>query len=228
MSSPHVVIVGADKGGVGKTTVARALKDYYQSHGITVRAFDGEFLAKDPVTGESRGTFARFFPGTTVVNLGESDDQMKVFDGLHLAQVTLVDLPAGNMTSTLTMLRTLGFFSGIDQGILRLTALHVIGSNKASFDEIDATRAAVQGATYHTVLNTTNRSKFEGLPASVKDPIRVPLLDEKAAATVDLLSMGFSAYYADMANQSRVLRGYVDNWLRQVWREFDRKQLNAL
>lgn len=225
--APHVVIVGADKGGVGKTTVSRALKDYFQSHGITVRAFDGEHLAKDPVTGESRGVLARFFAGTTVVNLEESDDQMKVFDGLNEAQVTLIDLPAGGLSRSLSMLRTLGFFDGIANGMLRLSVVHVIGSNKASFDEIDATRMAVDGATYHTVLNATNKSKFEGLPVSVKDPIRIPLLEERTAATVDMQSIGFSAFYANHAN-SMVQRGYVNAWLKPVFVEFDRKQLNAL
>jgi hypothetical protein len=106
------------------------------------------------VTGK-RGTFARFFDGVTVVNLAESDDQMKVFDGLHEAQVTLLDLLAGSMSSTLEMLRTLGFFNGIASGLLRLSAIHVIGSNKASFEEIEAVRAAVDGADYHTVLNSS-------------------------------------------------------------------------
>ncbi|NPU23916.1 hypothetical protein [Bradyrhizobium denitrificans] len=224
--APHLVIVGADKGGVGKTTVARALRDYFTSHGISVRAFDGEYLAKDPKTGK-RGTFARFFDGVEVVNLAESDDQMKVFDGLHLAQVTLLDLPAGTMSLTLKDLRTLGFFDGVAGGTLRLSAIHVIGSNKASFDEIDGIRDGVAGAGYHTVLNATNRSKFEGLPESVKDPIRVPLLEERTAADVDMQSVGFSAYYADLQN-GMVKRGYVNSWLKPVFAEFDRKALNAL
>lgn len=222
----HLVVVLADKGGVGKSTVARTLKDYYQSHGITVRGFDGEHLAKDPATGQ-RGTFARFFPGIEVVNIEESDDQMKVFDGLHMAQVTLLDLPAGTGSRTLANLRTLGFFEGVAAGSLRLSAIHVIGSNKASFDEIEAIRSAVDGADYHTVLNSTNRSKFEGLPASVKDPIRVPLLEERTAADVDMQSVGFSAYYANLDN-GMVKRGYVNSWLRPVFAEYDRKKLNAL
>jgi hypothetical protein len=225
--SPHLVVVGADKGGVGKTTIARTLKDYYQSHGITVRAFDGEHLAKDPVIGERCGVLARFFPGTSIVNLEESDDQMKVFDGLQEVQVTLLDLPAGGMSRTLAMLRVLGFFDGIGAGNLRLSALHVIGSNKASFDEIDAVRTAVEGATYHTILNATNRSKFDGLPSSVKDPIRIPLLEERTAADVDMQSVGFSAYSANPQN-GMVKIGYVKSWLKPIFGEYDRKQLNAL
>ena len=32
MAKPAVIIVGADKGGVGKTTVARTLLDYLAAH----------------------------------------------------------------------------------------------------------------------------------------------------------------------------------------------------
>ena len=40
MAKPAVIIVGADKGGVGKTTVARTLLDYFTAHQIATRAFD--------------------------------------------------------------------------------------------------------------------------------------------------------------------------------------------
>lgn len=219
MSSPHLILTGADKGGVGKTTVARSLVDYYQSHGLTLRAFDTEH----PV-----GVLQRFHPTKTeIVNLEESDDQMKVFDGLHLAQVTLIDIRAGLLSRTLEKLSFLGFFDGVRDGSLRISVVHVIGSNKASFDEIEATAAAVQGARHHVLLNHTNKSKFQGLPASVKDPIIVPLLDELAASTVDLEGVGFAQFVGDQ-KYSRTLRGYVNAWLKPVWREYDRKQLNAL
>ena len=42
MAKPALVVVGADKGGVGKTTVARTLLDYFSAHHISTRAFDTE------------------------------------------------------------------------------------------------------------------------------------------------------------------------------------------
>lgn len=226
--SPHFVVVGADKGGVGKTMVARTLADYFRAHGATVRSFDGEYLARHPVTKEVCGTFARFCAGTKVININEPDDQMKVFDGLGDAQVTLLDLPAGALSTTLETLRMLGFFGGIDDGSLRLSVVHVIGSNKASFDEIDTTREAVAGANYVTVLNSTNRSKFDGLPASVVSPVRIGLLNEAAAAAVDMSNKGFAEFCGDVAKESRTMRGYVNAWLRECFKEFDGKELNAL
>jgi len=39
---PAVILIGADKGGVGKTTVARTLLDYFDASHIPTRAFDTE------------------------------------------------------------------------------------------------------------------------------------------------------------------------------------------
>ena len=38
MAKPVVVMVGADKGGVGKTTVARTLLDYFTAQHVPARA----------------------------------------------------------------------------------------------------------------------------------------------------------------------------------------------
>jgi cellulose biosynthesis protein BcsQ len=37
MGKPTVIIIGADKGGVGKTTVARTLLDYLGKHKVPTR-----------------------------------------------------------------------------------------------------------------------------------------------------------------------------------------------
>src|SRR6266540_241974 len=50
---PTVLMVGADKGGVGKTTVTRTVLDYLAAKNILVRAFDAEY---------PRGTLKRFHP----------------------------------------------------------------------------------------------------------------------------------------------------------------------
>jgi hypothetical protein len=218
--SPHIVIVGADKGGVGKTTVSRTLIDYFQSRGLSLRAFDTEYPT---------GALNRFHPDKVqLVNIEDSEDQVKVFDGLSSAQVTLIDIRAGLFSKTLAWLALLGFLEGVKDGSLRISVVHVIGSNKASFDEIGLTTAAVQGAKHHVLLNHTNRSKFGGLPTIVGDPIQVHLLDELAASTVDIKGMGFAAYLADEAGQSRTLRGYVNAWLKSTFAEYDRVGLNTV
>ena len=53
MAKPAVIVVGADKGGVGKTTVSRTLLDYFTAHHTPTRAFDSE---------APKGTLKRFHP----------------------------------------------------------------------------------------------------------------------------------------------------------------------
>lgn len=229
--APHLVIVGADKGGVGKTTIARTLRDYYQSHGMTARAFDGEHSAKHPVTGEVCGVLARFHPDAVIVNMRQSDDQVKVFDGLRSAQVTLLDLPAAQLSDTLRLLSELGFMDGVKEGRLRTSIIHVIGSNQASLDEISAVSRIVEGARHHLIANHINDSKFMGLTDDHRRVgaglIAIGKLNELAADTVDRIGIGFAQFIADQS-QSETLRGYVRAWLRRTFAAYDTAALNAL
>src|SRR6185295_16702962 len=101
MARPAVIIVGADKGGVGKTTVSRTLLDYFSARRVPVRAFDTE---------APRGTLKRFHPEvTTVVDLNQVTDQMKIFDTLSESQLTVIDVRASLLSPTLKSLRDIGF-----------------------------------------------------------------------------------------------------------------------
>src|SRR5579863_10023768 len=72
---PAVILVGADKGGVGKTTVARVLADYLTGKNILTRAFDTE---------SPRGTLKRFHGDMTeVVDIASTSDQKKILDTLN-------------------------------------------------------------------------------------------------------------------------------------------------
>src|SRR5918993_4422511 len=103
MAKPAVILVGADKGGVGKTTVTRTLLDYFVAHNVPTRAFDTE---------SPRGTLKRFHPAVTeIVDVTSTADQMKIFDTLNSAKasVTVIDVRAGLLSPTLAALRDIGF-----------------------------------------------------------------------------------------------------------------------
>src|SRR5512135_407029 len=79
-------LVGADKGGVGKTTVARTLLDYFTAHHVPTRAFDTE---------TPKGTLKRFHRDVSeVVDATAVADQMRIIDTLSTtdATVTVVDV----------------------------------------------------------------------------------------------------------------------------------------
>ena len=81
-AKPAVILVGSDKGGVGKTTVTRTLLDYYRAKKVPTSAYDTS----------PHGTLKRFHPDVTeVVDIASIPDQMRVFDTLKASDVTLID-----------------------------------------------------------------------------------------------------------------------------------------
>ena len=238
MAKPAVILVGADKGGVGKTTVARTLLDYFGAHHTPVRAFDTE---------SPRGTLKRFHPGLTeVVDVTAVPDQMKIFDTLGSAQakVTVIDVRAGLLSATLQALSDIGFIESARKSQITFAVFHILGPSISSLDEISETAKYVGDANYFLVKNfINNTSFFDWDPATYNayfkkingvEEITIPHLSEMACEQVELASIPFVTFVAnktaasESANYSFVLRGYVRHWLGQVWGEYDRVKLNDL
>jgi len=232
MTKPAVVLIGADKGGVGKTTVARTLLDYFVDHQVPARAFDTEV---------PRGTLKRFHPQMTdVVDIDHVPDQMRIFDTVNStdAAVSLIDVRAGLLSPTLRALRNIGFIEAAKKGQITFVVFHILGPSIASLDEISETAAYLGDAKYFMVKNfinnthffewdeATHASYFKRVPDAVE--ITVPKLAEMATEQVELASVPFATFSAnkkqggDAAAYSFVLRGYVRHWLSNVWAEYDR------
>ena len=238
MAKPTVILVGADKGGVGKTTVARTLLDYFGAHQTPIRAFDTE---------SPRGTLKRFHPDVTeVVDMTEVADQMKIFDtlGSAAAQVTVIDVRAGLLSSTLQALSDIGFLESAKKGQITFAVFHILGPSIASLNEIAETSRFVGDANYFLVKNfINNTSFFEWDPATYNSyfnrikgasEITVPKLNEMACEQVELASVPFVNFIGNKGQRgeavsySFVLRGYVRHWLGNVWAEYDRVKLAEL
>ena len=238
MAKPAVLIVGADKGRVGKTTVSRTLLDYFAAHQIPTRAFDTE---------APKGTLKRFYPETTeIVDMNLVPDQMKIFDtlsGSH-ASVTIIDVRAGLLSPTLRALRDIGFIEAAKKGQITFAVFHILGPSIASLDEIAETAAFLGDAKYLMVKNFVNNTHYfqwdeqthAGYFKTVPDglEITIPKLNEMACEQVDLACVPFLSFIAnkkmngEAAAYSFVLRGYVRHWLGNVWAEYDRIALNEL
>src|SRR5471030_857001 len=235
MAKPTVILVGADKGGVGKTTVARTLLDYFGAHNTPTRAFDTE---------SPRGTLKRFHPAVTeVVDVTSVPDQMKIFDtlGNAAAKVTVIDVRAGLLSSTLQALSDIGFIESAKKGQITFAVFHILGPSIASLQEIAETARFVGDASYFLVKNHINdTSFFEWDPATYNsyfkqikgvEEITIPKLNEMACEQVEVASVPYVSFVAnknaknEAANYSFVLRGYVRHWLGNVWAEYDRVKL---
>ncbi|GAA3839354.1 hypothetical protein AFIC_002386 [[Pseudomonas] carboxydohydrogena] len=238
MAKPAVIVVGADKGGVGKTTVSRTVLDYFTANNIPTRAFDTE---------SPRGTLKRFHPEVTeIVDVTTTADQMKIFDTLNTAtaNVTVIDVRAGLMSPTLAALRDIGFLDAARSGQITFAVFHILGPSIASLDEIAETASFMDGAKYFLVKNfINNTSFFEWDQATYNSyfkriknatEITIPKLNEMAYEQVEVSSVPFLKFVAnkgpgdETANYSFVLRGYVRHWLGNVWGEFDRIKLTDI
>jgi hypothetical protein len=229
---PAVLIVGADKGGVGKTTVSRTVLDYLRAKNTPARAFDAEF---------PRGALKRFHPGATeIVDLTQTPDQMKILDTLVTtdAKVTLIDIRAGLLSGTLKALQDIGFFEAVRAGEFSVALFLVLGPSVASLDEIDEVQPYMSGGHYYAIKNFINDTSFFDWDKGVRTnylqkikagtEITIPKLTEMACEQVELAGVPFSTFIGNKtaqgrpANYSLVLRGYVRTWLMQVAAEYER------
>ena len=238
MAKPAIILVGADKGGVGKTTVSRTLLDYFTAHHTPTRAFDSE---------APKGTLKRFHPDISdIVDVTSVPDQMRIFDTLSTADacVTVIDVRAGLLSPTLRALRDIGFLDAAKKGQFTFVVFHILGSSIASLNEIEDTSQFTADAKYFLVKNyfnnttffewdqATHSTYFKKLKDAVE--ISIPKLNEMAYEQVEVASIPFLTFVAnkgpkgEAANYSFVLRGYVRHWLGSVWAEYDRIKLNDI
>ena len=228
---PAVILVGADKGGVGKTTISRAVLDYLASKSIPARAFDTE---------SPRGALHRFHPHeTSIVDITETADQMKILDTLSdsAAKATVIDVRAGHMTDTLKALRDVGFLDAVDDGQFTFVIVHVLGPSVSSLGEIAEIAPFVKSAHYFLAKNHINDTTFfEWDPKSYASyfedvecagEITIPKLDEMAYEQVELNGVPFADFVAGKQG-SFVLRGYVRTWMRNITQELDAIGLHTL
>lgn len=217
--SPLVILIGADKGGVGKTMAARALADYLAGLGVQVRAFDTE-------PGEV-GVLRRFLPSAEMVDISTVGGQMAALDAPPPGRITLIDAHAGLLTPLLKSFSRMRLLDDVRSGALRLLVLHVIGPSVASASEVPVVMAALQGASLMLVHNAASPDSVFPAPLVGQTVIRIPNLSELACAAVDHANEGFSQFISNTKN-SRVLRGYVESWLGDTCTEFERAHINEV
>ena len=225
-----VILVGADKGGVGKTTVTRALLDYFERNNVLARAFDTE---------NPRGTLNRFYPGKAeIIDLSNVADQMRILDTMEGAaeNVTVIDLKAGNLSVALDIFDRIGVLQAAREGQFDMSLMHVVGPSIASLDEMNEVAKYTNGLDYVVARNfinetnffewdeTTYNKYFARLPNAKE--IEVPKLNEMAYEQVDLAGVTFTDFVSNKnsegedANFSFVLRGYVRKWMADIDQQF--------
>lgn len=226
-SKPIIFVVGADKGGVGKTTVARLLLSYLGSRSIKTRVFDTEFPS---------GNLKRFYD-SEVVDMRTLQDQQRVFDNLSIDAATVLDIRAGVLSPTFAALDAAYFLEAVRSGDVILVLLHVLGSNPESLSEVgEIAKVIGAGSVRHLVVkNHIDETKF----SLVNDPAYAAVFEAMTAATINVPKL--PALIAEKINKlgktfddfkntddSVMARGTVRRWLETVYCEFDRVNIPGI
>lgn len=230
--TPLMIMVGADKGGVGKTTVARVVIDYLATRNVKPKVFDTETPS---------GDLARFpFAAAEIVDIERIAGKVRVFDAVDQgAAVIVVDMRAGLLSKTLQALDDAGLLTAVRANELNLALLHVLGPTPTSLNEVLAASQAIGGGSLHFVVKnniaaddvfgewTSSERYAETFARMAPATVTVPRLPEEVSREIQSLGVSFAAFAADRT-RSRTMRGLVLTWLRQVWGDLDKIGLGQL
>jgi hypothetical protein len=145
-ASKLIVFSCGGKGGVGKTTVACAIADYYASRGIPATLFDCDTENKQ------RGSLSHYFPAAKRLDIRVERGLDRFVDTMLNAEtpVALADLAAGSGRDTFEWIDTM--FDGLAAEGFRFTAVATITSAASSVETLFTWSAALRDRVRYLVV----------------------------------------------------------------------------
>jgi hypothetical protein len=227
VDKPRLVLTHGEKGGVGKTTVARIIADYLTSRDAAFRSFDAE---------GSTGQLLRFHPETTgAVAVENAAGMAPVLDYLMdggARRLALVDLGARSGEEVKAWLYRAGALEEAEAARLGITVVYVLGGAIDSVGHLKECFAALgRDVNYVIVRNFGVAGKFdvydhsnvrqELLAAGARE-IEIPALDGAVYQSVDRASLSFTAFAEGRGgNFGFTERRYCRTWLRECFAVLD-------
>jgi hypothetical protein len=220
---PRLILAHGEKGGVGKTTVARVIADFLNSRDTAFRAFDAE---------GATGQLLRFHPSeTAAVDVSNAASIAPVLDYVMEPggkRVALVDLGARSGEDVKNWLYRGGALEEAEGGRLGITVVYVLGGAVDSVGHLKECFGALgRDVSYVVVKNYGVAGKFDVYDQSnVRQDllsvgareIALPALDGSVYQSVDRSSASFSTF-AEGPNGhfGYTERRYCRTWLRECY-----------
>ncbi|MEW8015262.1 MAG: mobilization protein [Candidatus Sedimenticola endophacoides] len=196
MSQIH--LVGGEKGGVGKSTVARLLAQEFIDRKHPFAALDGD---------QSHGDLLRFYSDyANPLNLRDNASADSILlSAIDTDQAVLVDLPAQSATALQSWVQESGVLDLAEELNIPVTFWHVTDGSRNS---VDLLQRAVddfsghRGVTFVIVRNFGRGGNFEAFDCSEVTSraqaqgariIDLPKLDENVMANIDWKGLSFWA-----------------------------------
>jgi hypothetical protein len=223
VEKPRLILTHGEKGGVGKTTVARIVADFLVSRELSFRAFDAE---------GKTGQLLRFHPDATApVAVDDAAKIAPVLDFLMEPgnkRLALVDLGARSGEDLKGWLYRGGALEEAEASRLAITVVYVLGGAVDSVGHLKECFSALgRDVNYIVVKNFGVASKFElyeqskvrkELLAAGAREIEIPALDGTVYQSVDKASVTFSSFAEGRGgNAGFTERRYCRTWLRECF-----------
>jgi hypothetical protein len=220
---PRLILTHGEKGGVGKTTVARLLADFLNSRKVSFRAFDAE---------GSMGQLLRFHKNETApVDVGDAASIAPVLDYVMDGagrRIALVDLGARSGEDLKNWLYRGGALEEAEASHLGITVVYVLGGAVDSVGHLkECFQALGRDVSYVVVKNFGVAAKFDiydqsnirkDLLAIGAKEISLPALDGSVYQSVDRSSLPFSSFAESKdTNYGFTERRYCRTWLRECF-----------
>jgi len=232
MTSPPVTtpihFIGGEKGGIGKSLMARVLAQYLIDKQLPFLGFD---------TDRSHGALMRFYPAFAS---SVAVDRIESLDAIVEAAVDqpgrriLVDLAAQTHDPLATWMEDAGVIGLADELGMKLFYWHVMDSGRDSVDllrrlldrfgtglQYVLVRNQVRGADFSVLEQSGEQARAIGMGANV---VSVKKLHEHIIQKIDAASSSFwqaKASDKDSTGLGLMDRQRVKMWLRDVYREID-------
>jgi hypothetical protein len=220
---PRLILTHGEKGGVGKTTVARLIADFLNSRKVSFRAFDAE---------GATGQLLRFHRNeTSGVDVGDAAGIAPVLDYVMDGagkRIALVDLGARSGEDLKNWLYRGGALEESANGKLGITLVYVLGGAVDSVGHLkECYQELKRDVSYLVIRNFGVAAKFDiyeqsnirkDLLAIGTKEISLPALDGTVYQSVDRLSLPFSSFAEATGNTAGFTeRRYCRTWLRECF-----------
>ena len=224
----NIHFIGGEKGGVGKSLVARCLAQYLIDRNQPFLGFD---------TDRSHGALMRFYSGyasPVLVDRYESLDAIMEAAVEQPERRILVDLAAQTHDPLVRWMDESGVLNLADEMGIRIHYWHVMDSGKDSVDLLKRlldrfgkqlryvlVRNQVRGSDFSSLEQSGEQARAIGMGAHV---VSVKRLNEHVIQKIDAASSSFwqaTTTERDSTGLGLMDRQRVKMWLRDVYREID-------
>lgn len=227
-SVSHIHFVGGEKGGVGKSVVARLLSQRFIDHSLPFAGVDGD---------QSSGALVRYYGDfTQSVDLAAVESADQIMDrALGAERRVLVDLPAQSARSLFAWLSGANVFEFAREMGIRLSFWHVTDGGFASTSEIERALELLGTQVRHFVVKNHGRSRdFSQFDQSAAKRrldelggavIEMPELEAGAMYTIDRFGSSFWAAIHRTEGEAALKpldRQRVKLWLERCYAQLDR------